>query len=67
MKSLILRLTKTSEQKIKEDTLEKIIDNLELQKKMLSQLNEDQLDEAYANGLDMAIFLIKEMKQDNNI
>jgi hypothetical protein len=67
MKSLILRLAKISEQKIKEDTLEKIIDNLELQKKMLSQLNEDQLDEAYANGLDMAIFLIKEMKQDNNI
>lgn len=60
-------MAKISEQKIKEDTLEKIIDNLELQKKMLSQLNEDQLDEAYANGLDMAIFLIKEMKQDNNI
>lgn len=67
MKSLILRLAKISEQKVKEDTLEKIIENLELQKKMLSQLNEDQLDEAYANGLDMAIFLIKEMKQENNL
>lgn len=64
MHNLILRLANISKTKIQEETLDKVIDHLEVQKRILSQLNEDQLDEAYANGLDMAIFLIKEMKSE---
>ena len=43
--------------------LNEVIKELENQKKVLTSVNSDELDDAYSSGIDMAIFAVKEMKQ----
>jgi len=60
----IIELIKSSYAKaVRKVVLNEVIKELENQKKVLTSVNSDELDDAYESGLDMAIFTVKEMKE----
>jgi lipoate synthase len=60
----IIELIKSSYAKaVRQIVLNEVIKELENQKKVLTSVNSDELDDAYSSGIDMAIFTVKEMKQ----
>ncbi len=47
--------------KIRRNTIREIITELERQKKHLSAIKKDDIDDAYENGINMSIFITKEL------
>ena len=54
-------LAKMHAKKIRKATIREIISELERQKKHLSAIKKDDIDEAYENGMNMSIFITREL------
>lgn len=52
---------KINKEELKKSIVDEIIAELETQKSVLSKIKVDELDEAYENGLSMAIYIVKDM------
>ncbi len=58
---LINFIAKMYAKKIRKDTIREVIEELERQKKHLSAIKKDDIDEAYESGINMSIFVTKEL------
>ncbi len=54
-------IAKMHAKKIRRNTIREIITELERQKKHLSAIKKDDIDDAYENGINMSIFITKEL------
>lgn len=61
MKSITSYLVNVEKNVIRREVIEEVVKELEKQKVLLASINSDELDEAYENGLSMAIHVVKEM------
>ena len=66
MKSIIAAyIGKVNSKRNRKKLIKEIVEELEYHKSFLAAHKQDSLDEAYADGIDMAIHIVKELQETN--